>query len=132
MYFNALVIGTTVVDGDTVKATIDLGWRIKLDIQCRLDGIDAPERVTLAGKLVKQAVIDWFEANKTYQMILLSKELDLYGRTISDFVVRGLNSVSLTRYLLDKKLAKAYDGKSKRLPWSFAELTFIEETLRRK
>jgi len=39
--YNAFV--TRVVDGDTIDATVDLGFKIKMDVRFRMIGYDAPE-----------------------------------------------------------------------------------------
>lgn len=44
-----------VLDGDTVRLDLDLGWRTWLKSEpCRLDGIDAPELPTESGKAARE------------------------------------------------------------------------------
>lgn len=47
-----------VIDGDTIRASVDLGFRITRDIGLRLEGIDAPEMSTDAGKAARAALVD--------------------------------------------------------------------------
>lgn len=42
-----------VIDGDTVELRVDLGCSVKLEMTCRLNGINAPEKNTVAGKEAK-------------------------------------------------------------------------------
>ncbi len=39
-----------VIDGDSLRLVLDLGYRIEYVVYCRLDGVDAPELTTGAGK----------------------------------------------------------------------------------
>jgi endonuclease YncB( thermonuclease family) len=73
-----------VVDGDTVKLRLDLGWNIYLETNCRIDGIDTPELNTAAGKKAR----DWARgqlppgAAVTY----VSRQLDKYGRPLGQLL----------------------------------------------
>lgn len=42
-----------VIDGDTVDAEVDLGFRVTIQMRFRLSGINAPEMNTEAGKAAK-------------------------------------------------------------------------------
>ncbi len=56
------VLGYRVVDGDSIEVRFDRGWSRYGDLclYCRVVSVDAPERHTEAGKLVKAVVERWF------------------------------------------------------------------------
>lgn len=71
-----------VVDGDTIRLDLDLGWHMTYRCRCRLVGINAPEMATPEGV-----------AAKTYAQTLLqpgdqvtfdSSTLDKYGRPLGE------------------------------------------------
>ncbi len=123
-----------VIDGDSVECklilseiSMDLGFYFGLElratrskINCRVNGIDAPEIRTDAGKAVAQVVCDWFNQEK--QLFFISKKLDKFGRALGAFT-DGEND-SLSDFLLDHGLARPYDG-GKRGPWSEEKLRQI-------
>ncbi|HPW65138.1 MAG TPA: thermonuclease family protein, partial [Candidatus Omnitrophota bacterium] len=78
-----------VLDGDTVKAVIDLGFGVRSTQVLRLRGIDAPELVSADGKKAKE---------------FLEKKLGLAeGEGLSDrmVLVRTEKSDKYDRYLAD-------------------------------
>lgn len=67
-----------IIDGDTFKAWIDLGFSIYFRANIRLQGVNAPEMPTAAGvgaRLVLQTLI---KPGDIVQIV--SKRLDLHGR----------------------------------------------------
>ena len=70
-----------VVDGDTLKLDLDLGWHIRLTgVNARIYGIDAPEIATPEGKAAKAyaiALLGVFES-----VVFVSHSLDKYGRPL--------------------------------------------------
>jgi micrococcal nuclease len=102
---------TNVVDGDTVDATIELGFYVSLKLRFRLYGINAPEmkKDTLeAGKATKARV----------EELLLNKictidtyKPDKYGRWLAVFNVQtphGMELVNVNQTLVMEKLAVTY------------------------
>jgi micrococcal nuclease len=124
--FDCQVIEFRTIDGDTQEVLLDLGFHTSIRVHTRLEGIDAPEKNTDAGKAVSLVVDQWLRSSSgtPYQLRLMSKTLDKYGRSISDFVDR-LGDESLTEYLLRNGLVRAYDGQTARLKWSDEELADI-------
>lgn len=53
-----------VIDGDTVKVMVDLGFRLYREINLRLLGINAPELKTDAGKISKLALTNLLTGRK--------------------------------------------------------------------
>lgn len=96
-----------VVDGDTVDAVIDLGFKVAVTQRLRLDRIDTPERgqdgYTEAKVFVADMVLNKECTLKTYKV---SK----WGYYLADIFVQGR---SLSDALVSVGLAKPYDGGKK-------------------
>jgi len=106
-----------VVDGDTIWANIDLGFRSWYRINLRFRGIDAPEMSTKKGVRAKEFVESVL--SKVPFIIIRSTELGKYGRPISDIFyleneydphVVAENGTFLNQQLLDLGLAKIMEG----------------------
>ena len=101
-----------VVDGDTIDATIDLGFDTWKKIRIRLVGINAPESRTrdleekTRGLAAKQFVIDILK-NHHNNFILHSQGVGKYGRCLGEIF---LGDVKLNDLLISEGHAVAYDG----------------------
>ena len=107
---------TKVVDGDTAKGDIDLGFGMVYANQTiRFWGIDTPESRTrdleekYYGKLSAQYVKDRLIVGEKYQM---RTEIDKgkFGRILGEFFIDG---VSLNQQMIDENMAVKYMGQSK-------------------
>ena len=107
---------TKVVDGDTAKGDIDLGFGIVYANQTiRFWGIDTPESRTrdleekYYGKLSSQYVKDRLIVGEKYQM---RTEIDKgkFGRILGEFFIDG---VSLNEQMVKENMAVKYFGQSK-------------------
>lgn len=88
-----------IIDADTVRLVVDLGFRVTLTETFRLAGINAPERFTEAGKLATQFVADWF-ARQT-EVVLESQKApqqEKYGRWLA--TLRGSDGTTLNDQLV--------------------------------
>lgn len=47
-----------VTDGDTFRLAVDAGFGVRVEIDLRLAGVDAPETETVAGQLARSAAMD--------------------------------------------------------------------------
>lgn len=122
--FVDLVLTHRVIDGDSLHLTLDLGYSLRTEVDCRLMGIDAPERNTDAGKAVKQVVEHWIESTrKAGELLWISQQLDKYGRTLGDLQSRTSGEL-LTHYLRIYRLVRLYEGGT-RHPWPDDELARI-------
>jgi endonuclease YncB( thermonuclease family) len=110
-----------VVDGDTCILLLDLGFNIFYKVDVRLMGLDTPEKSTPEGKVVKAKVEEWM-TGKT--LILVSKELDKYGRVLGE--IKTVDGESLNKWLIDKGYARAYNGE-KKVAWTEAQIKRIME-----
>lgn len=104
--YNAVI--TRVIDGDTVDATVDLGFHVKMMLRFRLNGVDTPELrdsdpvKSEAAQRAKKFVID---ACLNRDVTLKSYKTDKYGRWLADIWVDG---VLLNTQLLNENLAVVY------------------------
>ena len=108
---------TKVVDGDTIKCDIDLGFDIVLSNQTiRLFGIDTPESRTkdleekYYGNISKQFLNDYCPKGS---YITLRTHLDKkgkFGRILGEIIV---NKVNLNEQMIEENLAVEYHGQSK-------------------
>lgn len=69
-----------IIDGDTVKLNLDLGWHIYLVSNVRVFGINSPELSTIEGKEAKAYLEGVLLAGSL--VVFESRELDKYGRPL--------------------------------------------------
>jgi micrococcal nuclease len=107
---------TRVVDGDTIDATIDLGFDITIKKRIRLAGINAPESRTRdleekkLGLAAKDRLIDLLDQG-TLQ--IESKEVGKYGRVLGHLTIfpDGLDlPIDINETLVREGHATKYDG----------------------
>lgn len=117
------ILDYRVIDGDTIETLLDQGFNARIDLSARLDGIDTPERGTVAGKLVKEFVVKWMAAQKnTVRSISVAK--DKYeGRYLARIVG---DTQCLNEVLVVKNMARPYTG-GKRDGWQVNDLKRIEK-----
>jgi len=128
------VTGWSVYDGDTINVTLEatvevLGIEITLSVPvaARVAGVDTPElrgkRQRAAGEVAKQVATRWFKRHEADGIAFVFQERDKYaGRVVGDFHSLG---DTLSGYLLDRTVAKPYDGGTK-AEWTDEELKQIE------
>lgn len=107
-----------VVDGDTIDAEIDLGFKIYIKERIRFAGIDTPESRTrhkhekswgLAAKCRVKALLDGENSN-----FILTTELQKkgkFGRILGSIVLN--DGTEISEVLLAEKLAIPYEGGNK-------------------
>jgi len=103
---------TKVIDGDTIDATIDLGFSIHTKQRFRLAGIDAPESYgknkCSAGFTAKRVVI---EKLLDKEVTITSNGKDKYGRWLGTiYVVFDEGLTNFNEWLVKYGFAKDYDG----------------------
>jgi endonuclease YncB( thermonuclease family) len=99
-----------VTDGDTVKVCVDLGLDIRVNMTCRMTGINAPEKNTAAGKKAKA----WMEQQLppgTEVIVQTTKgdEKEKYGRYLVTIFDKD-GKVNINQKAIDAGMAVAYDG----------------------
>ena len=108
-----------VVDGDTIDASIDLGFDISLEKRIRFAGIDTPESRTtnVKEKAMGLESKEWLKKTlEGAKDILIKTELpdstEKYGRIIGHLFING-QETSLNNQMIDEGYALAYDGGTK-------------------
>ena len=108
-----------VVDGDTIKFLLDIGWHVHLAETIRLYGINCPEtrgkRASAAGITAANFTRDWVGQAKTLEVESLSfdSRKEKFGRTLAR-IYRTLpdgtdDPVSLNDALLEAGHAVPYE-----------------------
>lgn len=105
-YIFAAVI-YNVVDGDTVDAELDLGFKLKLKQRLRLSGIDTPERGQPGYNEAKTALI---ESVMTKRVSIITHKPSKFGYYLADIFVDGIN---INEKMLTEGFAKSYHGEKK-------------------
>jgi micrococcal nuclease len=107
-----------VVDGDTIDAEIDLGFKVYIKERIRFAGIDTPESRTrhkhekswgLAAKCRVKDLLEYEDAEFTLTTKLQKK--GKFGRILGTVILA--DGTSLSEILLDEKLAIPYEGGNK-------------------
>ena len=108
-----------IVDGDTIDASIDLGFDISLEKLIRLAGVDTPESRTtdLKEKAMGLESKEWLKKKlEGAKDIIIKTELpdstEKYGRIIGHLFING-QETSLNNQMIDEGYALAYDGGTK-------------------
>lgn len=78
-----------VVDGDTVRLELDLGWHTYRVENCRVAGINAPELSTEAGKAARAHAEQLLPPGA--RVTFISQKLDKYGRPLGRVVHDGVD-----------------------------------------
>jgi len=109
--YNAIV--DRVVDGDTIKCTIDLGFSTWKKITVRMEGINTPESRTrdkeekILGLAAKARLVDILEYNNN-KCILKVSGLGKFGRALASVYVNTLSptseKTSITEINVNKQL----------------------------
>jgi micrococcal nuclease len=119
-----------VVDGDTIDAEIDLGFKVYIKERIRFAGIDTPESRTrhkhekswgLAAKCRVKDLLEYEDTEFTLTTELQKK--GKFGRILGTVILA--DGTSLSEILLDEKLAIPYEGGNKdesRLKYGVKEL----------
>lgn len=96
-----------VVDGDTVDAVVDVGFKIKVSQRLRLSRVDTPERDHP----------DYAKAKQFMQDLVLNKDVFIRTHKVSKWgyylvdIIRGGRDVA--EMLIAANLGKPYDGGKK-------------------
>jgi len=111
--YNAEV--TSIYDGDTLRATVDLGMSLSQRVSCRLYGIDTPE---INSKVASEKRLA-YEARDRLRELVLGKSVllesmckpDKYGRLLVR--IWDGEGVCVNDLLIKEGLALPYDGGTK-------------------
>ena len=104
-----------VIDGDTVDATIDLGFDTWKKTRIRFYGINTPESRTRdleekkRGLAAKDRLIEILKANDN-KFVLQSHGVGKYGRCLGELFVETLGETSIQQTLINEGHGVAYFG----------------------
>jgi micrococcal nuclease len=84
-----------VIDGDTVDCSVDLGFRISIEMRFRLFGIDAPEMRTDAGKASRAKLLELMPVGSELIVNTNKDKQEKYGRYLGTFFDRDGNNVNV-------------------------------------
>ena len=98
------------VDGDTVWLDVDLGFRLKMQTEFRLMGVDTPEHGQTGYTEAIDAVNGWAPAGSPIDLV--SFKPDKYGRWLASVRTAG-TKVPVNDLLVSNKLAVPYFGGKK-------------------
>lgn len=87
MYDFRVIAVARVVDGDTVDAYVDIGFRATLHQRIRLAIVDTPERGQVGYDTARLFLGDWLRERAAHIRLSTYKE-DSFGRWIGDFYDR--------------------------------------------
>lgn len=102
----------SVVDGDTVDLQVDLGCDISINMRCRLNGINAPEKNTVTGKASKAWMDKTLPVGSDVVVQTIKDRKEKYGRYLAVVFLPG-SSTSINDQLITQGLAKAYHGEAR-------------------
>ena len=111
--YNAIL--DRVIDGDTVDATIDLGFDTWKKTRIRFYGINTPESRTRdleekkRGLAAKDRLIEILKANDN-KFVLQSYGVGKYGRCLGELFVKTLGEISVQQTLINEGHGVAYFG----------------------
>ena len=113
--YTYVVDNVRVVDGDTLKVDLDMGFGIwQKDVSVRLHGVDCPEKNTPEGVKSLAETKIWVDNTKKLLVRVVDKKKDKYGRILGMVAPReGTDKHTLNAFLLDGGFAKSYFGGKK-------------------
>ncbi len=96
-----IVPGTVleVVDGDTLRMQLDLGWHITYTTRVRIAHINAPELSTPEGIRARAYAQTLLEPG--VECTLISTGLDKYGRPLGIVILPGMEGKDFGQAMLD-------------------------------
>jgi micrococcal nuclease len=98
---------TNVVDGDTVDALVDLGFKVQIAQRLRLARVDTPERTQANYQTAKDFVKDLVEGK---EVTITTHKVSKWGYFLADVVIEGRD---VSDMLIAANLGKSYDGGTK-------------------
>lgn len=131
-YYNE-ILSYEVVDGDTIKAVLDLGYSCYKNVTIRLVTIDTPELKSTnpleqeSANLAKKVISKILELAWDGQVDLESESIDVYGRPLGKIFLHKFNC-DLSKLLINLKAARYYPGAIAKNPWTSQSLLILNET----
>ena len=99
-----------VIDADTLRLQLDLGFSVFANMSCRLARVNAPEMSTLQGAQAKGFVVDTLA--RAVDLQVTTAKPDKYGRWLVEFTFQdpqqGTQPINLSDLLLKTGNAVPY------------------------
>jgi micrococcal nuclease len=109
-----------VIDGDTIEASIDLGFNIFFKQFIRLTNIDAPEVRTLNeevkkyGLRAKEKLEEYLNSGDSIIVATQNpNRTEKYGRVLGEVYVEG-NNLTASEFMFANQYAWVYDSKNRK------------------
>jgi micrococcal nuclease len=96
-----------VIDGDTINLTIDLGFRMTMTTNCRLAGINAPEKNDVHRWGISMLHLAKLIKETPGELTIISRSLDKYGRPI---VAVYIGEQLINQQMVSDGMADKYNG----------------------
>jgi micrococcal nuclease len=96
-----------VVDGDTIDALVDLGFKVQIMQRLRLARVDTPERTQANYQTAKDFVKDLVGGK---EVTITTHKVSKWGYFLADVVIDGRD---VSDMLIASNLGKSYDGRTK-------------------
>ena len=119
-----------IIDGDSLRVDLDLGFKIQLsNATLRLHGIDTPEsrqrrrlEERKLGIKAKEFLVNIVEGNKD-NLIMKATERGKFGRILAEIFIDSTDNPSVNQLLIEADLARPYfgGGKNELGPWTKEE-----------
>tara|TARA_R110002020_G_scaffold197306_4_gene398406 strand:+ start:1136 stop:1582 length:447 start_codon:yes stop_codon:yes gene_type:complete len=119
-----------IIDGDSLRVDLDLGFKIQLsNATLRLHGIDTPEsrqrrrlEERKLGIKAKEFLVNILEGNKD-NLIMKATERGKFGRILAEIFIDSTDNPSVNQLLIEADLARPYfgGGKNELGPWTKEE-----------
>jgi micrococcal nuclease len=98
---------TNVVDGDTVDALVDLGFKVQIAQRLRLARVDTPERTQANYQTAKDFVKDLVDGK---EVTITTHKVSKWGYFLADVSIEGRD---ISDMLIAANLGKPYNGGTK-------------------
>ena len=95
-----------IIDGDTLKARVDLGFYVHAEVTLRLARIDAPEMRDLPGQLARAFVCQ--ELEPVTMLRVATRKTGKYGRWIAEVVYQIRGQPGVWHNLSDRIVAEGH------------------------
>lgn len=92
-----------VIDADTLVLNLDLGFRVHVEIEGRINGVDAPELSTPEGKQARDQIITVVNMAQ-FVTVQSFKDHRTFARWVVDVKLNGVDD--LASYLVDHGFVK--------------------------
>lgn len=104
-----------VTDGDTLVVRFDAGFRVWVEAPVRLNGLNAPERYTAAGKETAAWVFGWLRDHPDI-VVTTEKDPEKYGRWLGTITAVDDGS-TLNEAMIADGRALPYSGRGPMPVW---------------